>query len=76
MLLDPLLRRALDDLGRCRVTYDEMLRWASRPDEFTPKVQGISLTGAAARERLATQVVAPKARATRPTRPGIIRFGQ
>jgi twitching motility protein PilT len=39
------------------VTLDEALRWASNVNEFKLKVQGISTTGDAARDQMASQVL-------------------
>jgi twitching motility protein PilT len=45
-----LLRRGL-------ISYDEALRWASNPDEFKLKVQGISNTSEQARDQMARSVL-------------------
>ena len=45
-----LLRREL-------ITYDEALRWASNPDEFKLKVQGIGNVSEAARDQMARDVI-------------------
>jgi twitching motility protein PilT len=50
-----------------RISYEEALRWASNVDEFKLRVQGISMTGDAAREQMARS----GARA-----PEITRFGR
>jgi twitching motility protein PilT len=39
------------------ITLDEALRWASNVNEFKLKVQGISTTGDAARDQMASQVL-------------------
>jgi twitching motility protein PilT len=44
-------------LRRQIITYDEALRWASNPDEFRLKFQGISNTGDEARDQMAKNVV-------------------
>jgi twitching motility protein PilT len=45
-----LLRREL-------ITYDEALRWATNPDEFKLKVQGIGNVSEAARDQMARDVI-------------------
>ena len=45
-----LLRREL-------ITYDEALRWATNPDEFKLKVQGIGNVSEAARDQMARNVI-------------------
>jgi twitching motility protein PilT len=40
------------------ITYDEALRWASNVDEFKLKVQGISTTADAARDQMASNLMA------------------
>ena len=49
------------------VSYDEALRWASNVDEFKLRVQGITMTGDAAREQMARSGVRA---------PEITRFGR
>ncbi len=49
-----LLRREL-------ITYDEALRWATNPDEFKLKVQGISNVQDEARDQMAHKVIGGKA---------------
>jgi len=44
-------------LRRDLITYDEALRWASNPDEFKLKVQGIGNTASDARDRMAHTVL-------------------
>ena len=36
-----------------RISYDTALRWASNPDEFKMRIQGVTSTAAAARDEMA-----------------------
>jgi twitching motility protein PilT len=66
------------------ITYDEALRWASNVDEFKLRVQGISTTADAARDQMASNLMArtrlakmaPSADAPATGAPEITRFGR
>jgi len=51
------------------VTFDEAMRWVTNIDEFKLKVQGISMTGDAAKAQMASNVLSKDA-------PKITRFGK
>jgi twitching motility protein PilT len=54
------------------ISLQEALRWASNVDEFKLKVQGISTTGDAARDEMASSVTSSGAASEIP---GLTRFG-
>jgi twitching motility protein PilT len=66
------------------ITYDEALRWASNVDEFKLKVQGISTTADAARDQMASNLMArsrlskmaPSTDAPAAGAPEVTRFGR
>ncbi len=57
-------------LRRNLITFDEALRWASNPDDFKLKVQGISNVADEARDQMARDVVGSKSGAVEITRFG------
>jgi twitching motility protein PilT len=57
-------------LRRNLITYDEALRWASNPDDFKLKVQGISNVADEARDQMARDVVGSKSGSVEITRFG------